>query len=77
MPVIPAVGRTGPEALDTRGRERVNWALDDAARAAMESILGRPLANSESAAMGAKLLEFARIVRGWERKTTALEVESG
>ena len=71
MPVVHAVRRTGPDAVETPVREGVNLALDDAARAAIESIAGRRLANSEWVAMGGKLLEFASLVRGWERKTTA------
>jgi hypothetical protein len=44
---------------------------DAAARAAIELRAGRPLTDAEWSAMRAKLLEFAGILRVWDRKTTA------
>ena len=46
---------------------------DAAARALVELRAGRSLTDAEWAAARARLLEFADILRVWERKTTALE----
>ena len=42
-----------------------------ATRAAIELRAGRALIDAEWAAMRARLLEFAGILRDWDRKTTA------
>lgn len=44
-----------------------------AARAALEPGAGRRFTDAEWAAMRARLLEFADILRVWDRKTTASE----
>jgi hypothetical protein len=44
--------------------------LEAAARAAMELRAKRTLTDTEWAAMRAKIMEFAAILRGWEHATT-------
>ena len=58
----------GP-ALEKRLRSSEN-----AARAALESLLGHTLMDAQWAVARARFLEFVRILHGWERKTTAPKV---
>jgi hypothetical protein len=46
--------------------------LESAARAAFDVRAERKLTDAEWAAMRHRLLEFARILRAWERKTTGV-----
>jgi hypothetical protein len=45
---------------------------DATARAIIELPTGRPLNDAEWSAMRARILEFARILRVWDRKTTGV-----
>ncbi len=51
---------------DHRSRSQI----EDAARAAIELRVGRALTAAEWGAARARLLEFAAILRDWDRKTT-------
>jgi hypothetical protein len=56
----------GPERLEKRSK-----CCEDAARAALESRLGRTLTDAQWAVARGRLLEFVGILRGWDRKTPA------
>jgi hypothetical protein len=62
--------RSEAEGLSTFDRNLGMMASEDA-RAAIELRAGRALMDAEWAAMRARLLEFAGILRDWDRKTTA------
>ena len=51
--------------------DRSRRQIEAAARAAIELRAGRALTDAEWAAARARLLEFAGILRDWDRKTTA------
>jgi hypothetical protein len=53
------------------GGDRSPKQLEARARAAIELCADRSLTDAEWAAMRARLLEFAGILRDWDRKTTA------
>jgi hypothetical protein len=53
----------GPERLDTRPESG-----EGAARAALESRVGRTLTDADWAVAKDRLLEFFTILRGWDRK---------
>ena len=61
---------TAMHAGDDRG-DRSPKQLEASARAAMELRANRTFTDAEWTAMRARLLEFAGILRGWDRKTTA------
>jgi hypothetical protein len=42
--------------------------LEDSARAALGSLIGRELTDEEWTRAKARILEFARILRSWDRK---------
>ena len=51
--------------------DRSRGQMEAAARTAIELHAGRALTDAQWAAARAKLLEFARILRVWDRETTA------
>jgi len=51
--------------------DRSRGQLEAAARAAIELRADRVLTDTEWAATRARLLEFAVVLRGWDRKTTS------
>ncbi len=61
-----------PAAANRCGRPDASpQATEHAARAAFNERVGRTLTDSEWVATRTKLLDFAGILRGWDRKTTA------
>ena len=51
-------------------RDDHSWRLESAARAAMELRADRNFTDAEWAAVRSRLVEFMRILRGWEQTTT-------
>lgn len=51
--------------------DRSRGQIDAAARTEIELHAGRPITDAEWAAARARLLEFAGILRGWDRETTS------
>ena len=62
-----------PTALHAQSNrsDRSRELMEAAARTAIELHAGRALTDAEWAAARARLLEFAGILRDWDRKTTA------
>jgi hypothetical protein len=65
-----SVFQTNMHAKSDRG-DRNPKQLEAAARAAIDLRADRALTDAEWAAMHARLLEFAGILRIWDRRTTA------
>ena len=70
MDSLPRHSRPGTEHIDTRQKSR-----EEVARAALDSRAGRTLTDQEWVVTKARMLGFVGLLRTWDRKTSALQLD--
>jgi hypothetical protein len=68
-PAVATRFNISPQSTDPACRGAASQALENGARAALDSYAGRALSDAEWIQERTRLLEFTNILRSWDKKT--------